>query len=476
MSECLERPHWLRLLHRWFVEYNPLYLVSAALVLVGVNALSGELVQRGFLLGQVGVPLIAEVYGWALIGGAALLVRIGLRRPAVMLALLATFYLCDLTMHTETCVYLGWVGPLAAGLWWLSFVGKLVALGRALQLRLPRAVLCGASLSAVGLAVVPRVLGALDARAGGAVVAVWVFAVFAFALFGWRDPTSTVPLDAWGHTVLRRALRATWAMWATLMLLHVLYWCSDRGIRPYVLVPVAPLLATRWFRREAWVWAAIVASLVFTVVVLPAHAWVAALLAAAALLLHALRRPTRAPSRGAHARSGPHRSVESRAPASRGPYRSTESWAPAAARAPVTFGLASRPALDRFVTGSIGATYLSLWTLGWTGGSWPAHVFSLDVGLAFAVVAAAWALRRRWPLATVAAPYLHYAVVAHLLRPPKGTLEWSIVSVSAGFVLLVACLAVSYRSRHARGACPPPEPARRSPVPPPGGSAIETGA
>ena len=42
-----------------------------ALVLLGVNLLSDALVEQEFLLGQLGVPAIAELYAWALIGGAA---------------------------------------------------------------------------------------------------------------------------------------------------------------------------------------------------------------------------------------------------------------------------------------------------------------------------------------------------------------------------------------------------------------------
>src|SRR5215471_429980 len=108
-----------RLLHRWFVEYNPLYIVSAALVLRGVNLLSHAVNL------QLGVPAIVELYAWTLIGGAAFLYRVGLRRPAVMLSLLAVVYQGDLTLHTETCAYLGWTGVIASGVWLASFALKL---------------------------------------------------------------------------------------------------------------------------------------------------------------------------------------------------------------------------------------------------------------------------------------------------------------------------------------------------------------
>ena len=106
--------YWRRLLYRWLIEYNPLYLLSAALVLGGMQLISRGLAEDGSLYQQVGVASIAELYAFALIGGAALLTRIGLRRPAVLLALVTILYQGDLTLHTETCAYLGWVGWLGA--------------------------------------------------------------------------------------------------------------------------------------------------------------------------------------------------------------------------------------------------------------------------------------------------------------------------------------------------------------------------
>src|SRR5687767_4219871 len=105
------------LLHRWFVQYNPIYLVSAALVLAGMILTSRGLAHEGSLYGFLGVAAIAEVYAFALIGGAALLVRIGQPRPAVMLAILTVLYQSDLTLHTETCANLGSIGGVA-GIGW----------------------------------------------------------------------------------------------------------------------------------------------------------------------------------------------------------------------------------------------------------------------------------------------------------------------------------------------------------------------
>jgi hypothetical protein len=70
---------WERLFRRWFIEYNPLYLLSAGCVLVGASELSEGLAHS--IYSGVAVAAVAELYAWALIGSAAFLVRVELRRP-----------------------------------------------------------------------------------------------------------------------------------------------------------------------------------------------------------------------------------------------------------------------------------------------------------------------------------------------------------------------------------------------------------
>ena len=192
--------------------------MSAALVLGGVILTSRGLAQEGSLYGPLGVALVAEIYAGALIGAAAILTRIGQRRPAVLLALITVLYQCDLTLHTETCAYLGAVGIMASAVWLLCFAGKLYALAWAVRVRVsPRAAVT-ALLGALGLSVGPHVLPLVDARASGAMLALFVFAL---GLCCPRAPLSEactlrpavesrVPLDDWGHLVLRRAMQATW--------------------------------------------------------------------------------------------------------------------------------------------------------------------------------------------------------------------------------------------------------------------------
>src|SRR5580704_8246864 len=138
-----------RLLHRWLIEYNPLYLLSAALVLTGTFLCSRGLARDDRVYGPLGVALIAELYAACLIGGAALLMRIGHRRPAVMLALLTILYQWDLTLHTERTPYFGaW----AAAAWVVVFAAKLYGLAWAMKLRLSRGASAAAILAGIGLA------------------------------------------------------------------------------------------------------------------------------------------------------------------------------------------------------------------------------------------------------------------------------------------------------------------------------------
>jgi hypothetical protein len=242
-----------RLLHRWFVQYNPLYLLSAALVLRGVNVVSRELLERGHVIAELAGPAIAEIYAWSLIGGAAILFRRGLRRPAVMLIVLAVLYQGDLTLHTETCIYLGGIGWIASAVWLTSFALKLAAIGRALELRIARGTFAAPIIGAVGLVLVPRMLS-------GPVVSVWLFALLAAFLFVPRRIAIDSD-DPWHQTVLRRARIATWSIWAVLVALHVAFWFSIRRMDAATLLPVSIVIAARFVRRD-WIVAAIAFAMV----------------------------------------------------------------------------------------------------------------------------------------------------------------------------------------------------------------------
>ncbi len=425
-----------RLLHRWFIEYNPLYLVSALLVLGGLMLISRGQADQASMSPEVGsIPVIAEIYAAVLIAGAALLTRLGLRRPAVMLALLTALYQGDLTLFTERSVYLGSVGALAAFAWLAVFVIKLYALGWAVRLRVSRSAMAVAAWGALGIAVLPRALSQLDPARSSALVALWVFSLFAAGLWTSRAVTSAVELDAWGRTVLARAVRAAWAMWAALALMHVIFWCVAYQISALVLLPVALLLATRWMRREASVWAAATGTLLLAGWTMPASLSSVALMAAVALSLRALRKPVWTPDVVEELRSTE-------------PYRVPRTGEPPLRpRASLTFTRAERDSMIRLLIGSFSSLYLAAWTARWSGGALPQHVIALDLLLAVAAAVVVWRERARAALAPAAVAYLHLAVQTRYLTAPTSPAQWGGAAVGLGFSLLVLSLLASWRWR-----------------------------
>lgn len=440
--------YFRRLMHRWLVEYNPLYLLSAMLVLGGMILTSRGLAREGSLYGEIGVAAIAEVYAATLIGGAALLTRIGQRRPAVMLALLTMLYQCDLTLQTEASPYLGAVGTAATVAWLALFVAKLFALAWAMKLRLSKAAYATAAFAALGLAILPRFLHELDPRAATGLVALWLFGTFTLhGVASAGGVTSAVPLDAWGATVLRRAVRASWSLGAVLFVAHVMFWSTQHPVSLAALLPVAFLLAARRMRSEGVTWLVVAATLAFAAVSMPSAFAVTALMATATLVLRALL-PSVPSSESPKANA-----VAARDEA--GPYRALLSgdrarWAPSTA-VPVfvaqTFDMVDQAERMRLLTGALFTLHLAVWTVGWTGGHWPAHVLVLDLATAVAALLLAWRARVRVALVPLAAGAMHLVVRAHLVPAPRSLLEWGATAVGLGFALLLASLLASYRLR-----------------------------
>ena len=121
---------------------------------------------------------------WAHIGSAAFLMRVELRRPAVMLALLVAVYQCDPTLHTETCAYLGWLGVLAGAVWLASFVAKVSALASAMRVRISPSALLVSTFGALGVLLFPPFLCRVSSVSMSSLVALWVFALFASGIWG----------------------------------------------------------------------------------------------------------------------------------------------------------------------------------------------------------------------------------------------------------------------------------------------------
>lgn len=425
------------LLHRWLVEYNPLYLFSAALVLGGLTLISRDVAQASALSGSLGIGGLAEVYSLALIGGAAFLVRIGHRRPAAMLGLIAVLFQGDLTLHVETCAYLHLAGKIAAVAWVLVFVAKLYGLAWALELRLSRSAILVPVAGAIGLAAFPQVLHGVDAAARGTLVSLWLFGLAASAVWSERSVACAVELDARG----RRCIRATWALWGVLAVAHAVYWSASRGFDLGIAVLAVPLLATRWVRREASVWALVGATLVAAAVAAPSGLWVVAVMAAVALVLSAAR------ARFARIELG-----VAVPPAS--PYRSNER--PVEPERTVVYDLDPQ-ASARLLVGGAAAAYLAAWTAGWSGGALPEHHVVLDALLVVVCVAAARRQHRPLLAAPLAPMLVHFAAQLGWIPAPQGALGWGVASTGAGFAALLAAILTSWRlGRHLPDRTGPP--------------------
>lgn len=417
-------------LYRWFVQYNPLYLVSAALVLHGVITLSQSLAGTG-LLGQLGITTIAEVYAWALIGSAAVLVRIGLRRPAVMLMLIAALYQCDLTLHCATCPWLDGTGLIASAVWLVSFGAKLRALAWALQFRLSRSAMGVAMAGALGVAGLPWIVKAAPDALVGDILVAWTFGLFAAGLWTHRRVDSKVALDEWGRTVAHRCFRAIWGGWAVMAVLHVLFLAGHHP-RPIVITPwlfAIVLLGTRKIESEIAAWGVVLATVAYAGLTAPAHLAITAAMAATVLTLRALRQPTL-------------RAAEQSMPAPVDPYR-IEAVPTMPARPELRFTPALRGEMLRLLSGAAGLAYLAIWTHGWDGGPWPAHVLALDLALVTTGIVVAWSTRTAAPLSPGLLTCLHWVVAARIIPVPKTATHQALAHVVAGFVLLLASLGVS---------------------------------
>ncbi len=420
------------LLHRWFVEYNPTYLFSAALVLAGLTLVSCDLADEGALAG-LAVTAVAETYALALIGGAALLVRLGQRRVAVMVGLLAALYQCDLTLHVETCAYLGGLGWALALGWAALFHVKLRLLARALELTPSRSALAVPSIGALGLSLLPHALRDLPTDARSWLVALFVFGLGALGLWTERAIESAAGYDYRG----RRAIRGTWLMWAGLALAHVVYTSVAMHVDLLALAPGALLLTTRWARRERTVWITSLATLALTALILPQSFWVSAALVALVLTLRALRVPMCLPTPTPESAGTP------------APYRGAppEDPTPETNREmPETvFVFAERAARERLFAGALASAHLSAWTVLTTGGLWRTHVVWLDLVLVVVLAAMSWRARRPYALAPAAALGAHVAITIGWLHVPRGAAEYGVWAIGLGFALLGGSLATSWR-------------------------------
>jgi hypothetical protein len=257
--------------------------------------------------------------------------------------------------------------------------------------------------------------------------------------------------------VLRRAVRASWALGALLFVGHVMFWATQHPMVLAALLPIVPLLAVRSVRIEAQAWFLVAATLLCVAVAIPGAFAMTALMAAASLVVRALLPGVAAPSTTPATSNGASHRAEA------GPYRALGAFDPeahaarvaAAAAAergrvvepPPVLVLVERAERLRLLMGALFTAYLAVWTMGWSGGEWPAHVLAIDLVAAAVVLLFTWRARVRVALLPLAGVALHAVVQAHLVPAPRSLLEWGATAVGLGFALLLASLAASYRLR-----------------------------
>lgn len=434
--------YWRALLHRWFVTYNPFYLVSALLVLVGLHLVSSGLAHEKGLVGPIGVAVLAEAYSGALIASAAFLARRGQKRPAVLLGLLALLYQVDLTLHTETCAAMGAVGAAFAFPWVVIFGGKLVAIARALHVRLSRRTLATALLGAVGLAGLPFVLvfaprDVIPAR--GFIVATFVFALGAIAPRNLDDMVvPTRPLDAWGRTVLRRVTVATSVLFVSALAGHVYFVWSTVTMSPILLALFALFVARRESEKTVWIMHGLL--LAVTLLVCPGALSMVAAFVGFSLILRAFSRLRTFTTQVVES-SGAPRAAYRTPEADEDPVRQA-AWQPMLPMERLERVVSEQRA--RLLAGALSSTYLALWTLSWRGGPLPSHVLVLDLAYAAGLLALVYRMRPALPgLVPGSACLVHGLVVSELVPMPKSPLAWGTVALSSGFALLFASVATS---------------------------------
>lgn len=412
------------LLHHWLVEYNPFYLLSATLVLAGIWLLSREAAKLATVSGALSVGVLAEVYALSLIGGAAFLTRIGQRRSAVMLGLIAAFYQADATLHVETCTFLGTAGLVASAAWLVLFVVKLGALALALQLRPSRSAMAVPLLAAVGLAFIPHALRLMPSSARTVLVCSWVFATFATALWSDRHITSSVGWDERG----RRAMRGTWAMWGALLLGHVGYWAPTYHVQLAALLPAALLLAVPFVNKEQQVYGFTGGALVIAWVVAPHHFGVVAVMTALTLAVCARRGSVVTVAPPAH--DDPH------------PYRGLNM---SFVVAPPRRFMADEQAPPRLWLLALASLYLAVWIPDASDVLVAVHgVAAVSVTV---VLSLGLAVHHQKPtLTTPLVPLVLHALGQREMLPPlpETALTWGLAATSAGFVVLFGALAASW--------------------------------
>ena len=406
-----------KLLHYWFIQYNPLYFVSALCVLFGMFLVSRGLVEMGWTRGQMLLTAVIQAYEILLIVGAAILFRLaGEYRPAVILGLLEVFFLYDCTFQTEIIATFERIGiVLTVG--WIALVAlKLMALARAFRLKIVVFVLIIPVLAAIGVAGTPYLLkSAMIEKNMAHLLATWLGVALVFSVL-WIRPkvTCAIPLEEWGQTVLRRATKSAWMIWAGFYFYHIITWFGMFDIT-FALAPLVPffLLVPFKFNTEESVWASGLGAFAFSLMQMDFF-----------------------------------------------------TFSPIMLMTGVAFGLqAWRMRQNRLYLGALVSLHIACWTIGWHTWPPPAQNWWLNLATGSILLLMAWRLRLTSALLIAILgilPVLKKVVIAifsfikavilsiySVLKSflPQSLLGWGILLLAVGFMALIIGVAINWTQR-----------------------------
>ncbi len=378
------------LFYRWFVEYNPLYFASALFFVIGVFLASKGISQISWLDGQLLLTAVIECYEILLLAGSFILYRIaGLRRPAVILAIINICFLFDCTYQTEHISANPDYGVAASIVWIAAFAAKLLTLAWIFQLQVSWVCYVIPVLAAVGIAVGPHLLYYSDIDQSLIHLVVTWYGVLLAMVFLWLRPTVACERSRNPdcQVVLNKVWSATWIIWGGFYLFHIISWIRffDISINPANLAPVFAVMPFLSEKEEAgWLGMALVMVLSLGS---PTYFPFAALLCGMVFLLC-----------GATGR---------------------------------------RP---RMYVGAIVCLHLALRTLGWIEYPMPEPDQCLVVLTVVALVIVGWAYR-------LASAFLvaTFGAIAFWQPPgPRNVMEWGALFIVAGFASLFAAVGASW--------------------------------
>jgi hypothetical protein len=388
--DCL-RARFSRLLHYWFIQYNPLYFFSALCILFGVFLVSRGLREVEWEKGQILLTAVMQVYEIFLITGSAILFRkAGQFRPAVILGLLQVFFIFDCTLRTETMVTAGLVGRIITVAWIAMVPLKLIALAWIFRLKSTAPIVFVATLMAYGFAGIPHAFNASQIdRQLIHLAATWYGILMTLLLWSQRKARCDILLDAWVHTVFQRSLRATFCIWTGFYFFHLMIWSGMFSI-PLMVSHLAPFLLLFFLsRKEVLWWISIFAAVALTF----AEPAAVALSAFMVALISGI-----------------------------------QAW---------------NTKKYRLFVGTVLAWYLSIWTFGWRAWPLPEPNMVLMILTMMMLTVLAWKFRLSSPLLAV----ILVLIPAIRLFIPRTVLEWGILTLFVGFIALIVGVAINWRLR-----------------------------